>query len=174
MRFLLFAIFLSLCIRKFCFVTPDGISITLRKPDIGNCKENFVFSALYVRRKAYFDTSRRFSCCGFILLILSGDIELNPGPTSNLFQQKGIKIVHQNIRGLFNNLSNLKCFIDENKNVDIITLSETHIQSNSHLNIDSLYDLEGYKFVKRNRTAGIGGGVACYVEITFAGGGELT
>ena len=42
LRFLLLAIFLSLCVQKLCFVTSDGISITLGKPDVGNCNESFV------------------------------------------------------------------------------------------------------------------------------------
>ena len=95
---------------------------------------------------------------------MCGDIKHNPGQISNLFQQKGIKIVHQNIRCLFTNLSNLKCFVDGYKNVDIITLSETHIQNDTHLDNNNLYHIEGYKFINRNRTKGIGGGVACYIK----------
>ena len=164
LRFLLFAIFLSLCVRKFCFLTPDGISITFCKDDFGDYKETYAFSSLYVKKNTYFESSRRCSSYGIVLLILCGDIEYNPGPVSDLFSQKGTKIVHQNVRGLFNNLSNLTCFIDENKNVDIITLSETHIRNDSHLDNNNLYKIEGYKFVNRNRTKGFGGGVACYVK----------
>ena len=127
LRFLLCVIFLSLCVQKFRFVSPDGISITFGEADFGNFKESYVFLSLFVKRDILFENSRKWSSFGIVLLILCGDIEHNPGPVSGLFSQKGTKIVHQNVRGLFNNLSNLTCFIDENKNVDIITLSETHI-----------------------------------------------
>ena len=43
-------------------------------------------------------------------------------------------------------------------------MSETHIRNESHLDNNNLYHIEGYNFVNRNRTKGIGGGVACYIN----------
>lgn len=163
LSFLLAVIFLSLCVRKFCFISPDGISITFDKVDLGNGDVSHAFTSFYVKKDINIINSRKCSSC-IILLFLCGDIEYNPGPEGSFFAQRGTKIVHQNIRGLFNNISNLICFIDQNKNVDIITLSETHIRNGSHLDNNNLYHIEGYNFVNRNRTKGIGGGVGCYIK----------
>ena len=106
-----------------------------------------------------------------ILLILSGDIETCPGPQDdldntilNLTKSGGINFFHQNIRGLYHNLANLQAYLDIKNNVDVFSLSETHIQSNSPLDNDNLYNIPGYKFLKVNRENGGGGGVAMYIS----------
>ena len=49
--------------------------------------------------------------------------------------------------------------------MDILTLSETHL-TDSDCNKDELYIVSGYKFVRRDRIAGFGGGVAMYIKKT--------
>jgi len=67
-----------------------------------------------------------------LLLLLSGDIEKCPGPRDfgDFTTTRGMKIVHQNIRGLWQNLANLSVVLERYRGIDIITLSETHITHN--------------------------------------------
>ena len=103
-----------------------------------------------------------------ILLLLSGDIERCPGPEENevrldfdrILRCKGLKLFHLNIRGLWTNLSNISQIFSDNKNIDILSLGETHIADEP----GEMYTIDGYTFVNRPRKNGKGGGVACYVH----------
>ena len=112
-----------------------------------------------------------------VLLILSGDIELNPGPRSmpeltKLLRCKGIKIFHQNVRGLFPNIINIRALIHDFRIMDIITLSETHINTKSCNNNVELYSIPGYAFIHRNRKIGTHGGVGIYISDRLKWKGE--
>ena len=48
-----------------------------------------------------------------------------------------------------------------------MTLSETHINSNNYNDEDSLYDMPGYDFIKKNRDKGPDGGVAMFISNTL-------
>ena len=81
----------------------------------------------------------------------------------NVFiEKKGLKIFHQNVRGLFTNFTFLQKLFKECKNIYILSLSETHI--NGYNNNNELYQIHGYDFVQRNRKHGKGGGVAVYLK----------
>ena len=105
--------------------------------------------------------------------MLCGDIETKPGPnllTRDEFQQqfvssKGLKIIHQNIRGILSNFDMLQEFLVSHKNIDIATLSETHL---SEENLIDLCELDGYTFLNRNRGHEKGGAVAIYIENNIA------
>ena len=107
-----------------------------------------------------------------ILLLICGDVEIQPGPQSlsrvefqEFISRKGMKIVHQNIRGLESNFDMLQEFVESHDKIDILTLSETHLTDNSY---ESCGKLQGYNFVYRNREYGKGGGVAILKEnITY-------
>ena len=77
-------------------------------------------------------------------------------------RQRAINILHQNIRGLLSSFTNICKLIDTHKNIDILTLSETHICNEE--NIDELYKIPDCKFINRHHTEGRGGGVATYVR----------
>lgn len=77
-------------------------------------------------------------------------------------RKKGISVLHQNVRGLLNNFTAIEELFSSNKNIDVLTLSETHI-CNSEDN-DKLYKIPNYNFEKRHRKNGKGGGVALYVK----------
>ena len=70
---------------------------------------------------------------------------------------------HQNIRGLQANFAEFETLL-KSHNIDLMTLSETHIINNGFNDIDQLYNVDGYEFIKRNRTTGTGGGVAMYIN----------
>ena len=90
-----------------------------------------------------------------MLLLICGDIELCPGPhaqenLTDISKLRGIKLVHQNIRGLLSKKYILETLFTSEK--FIITLSETHIASVN----SELFQIPGFKFVQKNRIAGEG------------------
>ena len=104
----------------------------------------------------------------FVLLFL-----LLPGSAVSLSQsdeklsnefmnKKGLKILHQNVRGFFCNLLLLQKFMFTHNQIDIFCCTETHIKE--HENIENLYDIDGYNFVMRNKTNCSGGGVGIYIK----------
>ena len=104
--------------------------------------------------------------------MLAGDINVHPGPTttrnipelSRLLNCKGIKTFHQNVRGLFKNIDKLRALVTDFSNMDIITLSETHINTDSFNNNTELYSIPGYTFIHKNRHMGTHGGVGMYIS----------
>ena len=165
LRFLLVLISL-LFVKRPMFLQPDGVSITLNvAEEFYGVKEAYIYSSLLVNMPRRLNTTR--SCFGTILLLMCGDIESCPGPgyqdLPTFTNTKGMKVLHQNIRGLHQNLSNL-AQIFESGNIDIFTLSETHVVQDSYMDVDDLYTIPGYTFVKRNRATGKGGGVAIYIS----------
>ena len=68
-------------------------------------------------------------------------------------------ILHQNVRGLFGKIDYVRDIL-ENFNVDILALSETHI-NDEH---PTCFDIPGYTFVYKNLSTGAGGGVAAYIS----------
>ena len=105
-----------------------------------------------------------------LLLLMCGDIDQCPGPPipelSNLSKNKGTKMLHQNIRGLFNKIPDIQIILYE-FNSHVLTLSQTHINSNNYNDEDSLYDILEYDFIKKNRIKGPDGGVAMFISNTL-------
>ena len=107
-----------------------------------------------------------------MLMLMCGDVKSCPGPDHynieelhNLCKQRGLVFVHQNIRGLSSNFESLCALIDSHPNIDVITLSETHLSRDE--NID-LYKINGYDLIVRSRGKGeMGGGVAVYIRTDF-------
>ena len=56
---------------------------------------------------------------------------------NDLLKKKGISILHQNVRGLLYNMPSIKELTFLNKDIDILTLSETHISTDE--DNDNLY-----------------------------------
>lgn len=100
------------------------------------------------------------------LLLFCGNIETVEYERKNdlveLLKRKGLNVLHQNIRGLLVNFSGLQALFSSHPNIDVFTLSETHISTAE--DVDQLYDIPGYNFEKRNRNTGKGGGVAVYIN----------
>ena len=68
---------------------------------------------------------------------------------------------HQNIRGLEAHFDSFEEFLKSHDELDIIGVSETHL---SDKNINNHLNIEGYSFVKRNRSKGLGGGIGIYIK----------
>ena len=73
-------------------------------------------------------------------------------------------MIHQNIRGLSSNFLSLQNLISTAGNIDIISLSETHIVRDAFDDNNDLYILENHMFLKKNRKNGQGGGIAFYIK----------
>ena len=93
-----------------------------------------------------------------ILLLLGGDIEIQPGPT-NAPRTKSIFIIHNNVQGLgINNRSDHSKFdilIPQVRNYDIICLTETHLSttvSNNRCFVQGFQDM-----FRSDRPDGYGG-----------------
>ena len=104
-----------------------------------------------------------------ILLLLSGDISLNPGPAYNnqslhsnewnVFRSKGIHLIHLNVNSLLPKIDEIR-YIAERTNTAVIGITESKLDESifqSEIQIDN-YDLLR---CDRNRN---GGGVACYIR----------
>ncbi len=98
----------------------------------------------------------------FLLLILCGDVEMNPGPDIPL-KLKLLSICHINIRGISDTkISAIKTSLCEK--FEIITLSETFLSPHSSTDLS----LPGYHAIIRRDRPTFGGGVAMYVKETIA------
>ena len=91
-----------------------------------------------------------------VLLLLCGDIELNPGPVQRL---KNLSVCHVNIRGLA--ASKMLALKTSLCNVfDIITISETFLGPHSTVDLT----LPGYHNIIRRDRPTFGGGLAVFIS----------
>ena len=81
----------------------------------------------------------------FLLLILSGDVELNPGPVIGRNQQ--CRVLYSNILGLHGNLHDL---IVDSKGFDILLCSETLVSNFGHIAELSIPGFKRSILLKRN------------------------
>ena len=94
-----------------------------------------------------------------LLLFLSGDIELNPGPKNH----RNLKVCHYNVNSLpshnFAKLSSLQAYNALHK-FDIICISETFLDSSiSNNDLESL--LDGYKIIRSDHPLNLKRGGVC-------------
>ena len=100
-----------------------------------------------------------------LLLLLCGDIESQPSPTNNsefktLISKKGINFFHQNIRGLYGKIDEVRERL-LSYNFDIFSLSENYISEDYH---NTFFDIRGYNFIRCDRKSGQGGGIGLYIR----------
>ena len=79
----------------------------------------------------------------------------------DIISKKGLSVLHQNIRGLGCHISSICEIFASFKNIDIFSLSETHVKSTD--DICSL-EIRGYDLISKPRNSGDGGGVAAYIS----------
>ena len=103
-----------------------------------------------------------------LLLLLCGDIETCPGAVQNyvelqeLLKVKGFSLLHQNIRGLMGKKDLASDLLFTHNNINILSLSETLLTSES----DNV-EIGGYTFECKNRDKELGGGVGTYKDGTL-------
>ena len=93
-----------------------------------------------------------------LLLILSGDIETCPGPVdeiTNLKNLRGMKFLHLNVRGLWNNFAFISEILFSNREINIFSLSETNIVEKG-CTPGELYHIDNYTYINKSRSIGQG------------------
>ena len=159
-------LFLNFYIRRVAFITGNSdFSLLGNVNGFHVGQETFISSSLWQHRCRIqgFRNSRNGLLT--LLLLMCGDIEKCPGPTRNipelqrLLCQKGMKLLHQNVRGLFSNKIYISELFQSFDGIDVLTLSETHTEQDQN----DLFEIPGYSFICRSRKSGKGGGVAAYI-----------
>ena len=112
----------------------------------------------------------KVSLAAFHLLLMAGDISINPGPFNSpshtlpelqdMLSTKGLSILHQNIRGLLANKGNVCRVLDDFHKIQILSLSETHLSTND----EPQAQIDGYSFISKPRKSAKGGGVGAYIS----------
>ena len=101
----------------------------------------------------------------YLLLILCGDIETNPGPYNE--NKQTISVCHWNLNGIaahsYTKLSMLEAY-NALINYDIICISETFIDS-SYLDGDHSLKLEGYELIRADHPNNTKRGGVCIYSI---------
>lgn len=109
------------------------------------------------------------ACFALTLIALAGDIEINPGyqTFADIKSTRGLKIAHLNIRSLANKTDSLRLEGINNKTFDVLTLSETWLDSSTS---DAEIKLPGFVCIRLDRTGNKEGygGVAMYVREDLA------
>ena len=101
-------------------------------------------------------------------LILSGDINLNPGPAARYqlndpkfeaFNNKRFHLIYLNVNSLLPKIDEL-CNIAKCSNAAVIGITETKLDNTVY---DSEVTIDGYSIVRNDRNRK-GGDVACYIR----------
>ena len=104
---------------------------------------------------------------GILLILRSGDVELNPGPN---YQLKSLSVAHINIQSIYpredrgysrRKIDEIETTLINDMKTDIICLSETWLKPNI---LDEDIDIIGYKFCRKDRLEARSGGVAMYIN----------
>ena len=103
------------------------------------------------------------------MLILSGDISLNPGPVynsrpscsneCNVFKVKGIHLIHLNVNSLLSKTDEIR-YIAARANTAVIGISEPKLGETI---LQSEIQISNYELLRCDRNRN-GGGVACYIR----------
>ena len=101
------------------------------------------------------------------MILLSADVNLNPGPTqfksvSNVwdpFKSRGMHLLHLNVNSLINKIDEIR-YIAKASNASFIGLIETKLDDTIY---DSEISIDDYTVIRNDRNRN-GGGVACYIR----------
>ena len=136
----LLLVIINLQVKKIAFVGSDSIGLSIAGKEIFSSKEMFIVSSLWQAKKAkrYIHVQSSKQGFMFLLILRCGDIESCPSPCSGnsrdilglnqLLKQRGLAVFHQNVCGLFSNITLISELLRSFDGIDILTLSETHIQ----------------------------------------------
>ena len=150
---ILIALFVLLFINDFMLSVNDFM-VTMNVPPL-NCSENFKNKN---NRSSCNDLCRHTSSTIKSAIVLSGDIESNPGPRIC----SELSIIHLNARSIKHKLDLIEA---ESQNLDIVTVSETWLSSSVSNNDILIHNfLPPIRCDRRNDPHG---GVAIYVKNTI-------
>ena len=139
------------------------VSIDISNDVSDNFKEEmFSFFAI---SKIYFKNNFKFFN---IILILSGDISLHPGPKivccndcdiCKCFSGRGIHLIHLNVNSILPKIDEVR-ILAKCSSASFIGISETKLDQSVS---DAEVSIEGYNLIRQDRNRH-GGGVACYIK----------
>ena len=152
---------LKVCNRTSFFV-PESLDLCNRLAN-----ENLAHSLKYYMLSSFLINYQNQGNYVRLLILLSGDISLNPGPlnlsTGNqdwrVFEKRGLHMAHININSLLPKVDELRAIAASTK-LSIIGVTETKLDDTIK---NSEVDIEGYTILRKDRNRR-GGGVACYVR----------
>jgi exonuclease III len=98
-----------------------------------------------------------FSTTMFLLVVMSGDVEINPGPYESNVGPNCISILHLNIRSIRNKIDFI---VDNLLDYDILCFTETHLTDN--VRSESL-TIDNYSNMYRKDVSAHSGGLLIYV-----------
>ena len=112
----------------------------------------------------------KLSLIAYLIILLSGDVSINPGPQLNSASavtddfdfptKRGLRISHLNVRSIIHKMDSIRLML-KNKPFDIFSVSETWLNSDI---FDSELAIEGYSFTRQDRSDRRGGGCMVYVR----------
>ena len=140
------------------------------KSYIGKISLNFTslfIVSLYIRRLVYtlginvYESISNMETATYIivqlLLILSGDIELNPGPTN--LREHSVSFLHCNMRSIRNKLEHI---IDNFCDFDCLSFTETHLDDN--IDNAEIFLTTDFSAPYRKDRTNHGGGILVYIN----------
>ena len=160
----------------------------------GNLKElidsNYIFISAKINKKDQIDIARLKSLSQLSikndrsffkhLLLLSGDIEVHPGPVQfpqrdqngmpnirdknglekfDIFNKRGLHFIHVNINSILPNIDELR-HIAQSIKLYVIGISESKLDSSVN---DNEINIPGYEILRKDRNRN-GGGVLAYIR----------
>ena len=139
------------------FFTIESLKIN---ENISTIKQEMNLNLLTLREVNYKDHTKFFR----LILLLSDDINLNPGPTQisetwSVFKKRGLHFVHLNINSLPSKIEELRQ-IAKYTNSAVIGLSKTKLDKTI---FDSEVSIPNYSLIRKDGNRK-GGGVACYIR----------
>ena len=137
-----------------------------------NCENQIIlliFQTLLIFQKYSKLKYQNLNSFSHLLLLLSGNISLNPGPVHqdtlqcsnewNVFKNRGLHFINLNINSLLYKIEEL-CYIAKSTNAAVIGICESKLDASV---LDSEISTDNYKILccDRNRQ---GGDVVCYIR----------
>jgi hypothetical protein len=110
--------------------------------------------------KSYMQSSilnLEFTFVIFLLVVLSGNVEINPGPSTDV-QTSSLSILHVNIRSIRNKIEYIK---DNYLDYDILCFTETHLSATIN---NELLKLDGFSTMYRKDRTNHSSGLLIYTS----------
>lgn len=148
---------------KSSFFVPESVALCneITNKNLETNIKYYMLSFLVLSRK----NQTNYLCS---LILLSGDISLNPGPPVdmttvnedwNVFKKRGFHMAHVNINSLLPKIDELRAIAFSTK-IAIIGITESKLDNTV---TDSEVSIEGYNLLRCDRNRH-GGGVACFIR----------
>ena len=162
-------ILLIFMVKKSSFMKVNSSCYSFKGEEVKDVSATFIYESLYCGIHEKKAVRYQSQLAIQMLLLLSGDVEVYPGPTDRFIPEleqisklRGFHLLHQNVRGLLGNKDYIIDILEYIRNIQILSLSETHIKQD--LDYGGIFDIPGYQFIHRPRKTGGGGGVGAYIK----------